>query len=312
MGSGFGAMAKRVVLFLIVNFFVVITLSILANVLGLNRHLYANGLDMTSLMGFCLVWGMGGAFISLLLSRVMAKWMMGVQVIDPATQDPAQRQLVSVVYRLAQSAGLTTMPEVGYYESPEVNAFATGPTKSRALVAVSTGLLHKMNAAELEGVLGHEISHVANGDMVTMTLIQGVINAFVMFLSRIAAFFLSQALRGDRDDDRPAGSGWSFFIFQFIFEIVFMLLGSIVVAWFSRWREYRADAGSALIAGRAKMISALEALRRNQEVADADPQPAIQSLKISSGKGFLNIFATHPPLEDRIAALQKMRDPLGQ
>jgi heat shock protein HtpX len=297
---------KRIFLFLALNLVVVLTISILLNVLGVRPYLTAQGIDYNSLMAFCLVWGMGGAFISLALSRVMAKWMMGVQVIDPNTQDSDLQQLVQMVHSLARAAHLPKMPEVGIYNSPEVNAFATGPTKSRALVAVSSGLLNRMSPSELEGVLGHEITHVANGDMVTMTLVQGVVNAFVMFLSRAIAFALAQAMRGDRDErDRGGMSYPIFFIVQFVLEIVFMILGSIIVAAFSRMREYRADAGGARLAGRENMIGALQALKRTFELVDPAAQPAVQTLKINGRpKGFFALFATHPPLDERIARLQ--------
>ncbi len=191
--------AKRVFLFLAVNVLVVTTISVVLGALGVRPYLTARGLDLGSLAVFCLVWGFGGAFISLGLSRVMAKWGMGVKLVDPGTPDPAAQELVSTVHRLAQAAGLRTMPQVGVYDSEEVNAFATGPTKNRALVAVSTGLLRRMRRDEVEGVLGHEIAHVANGDMVTMTLIQGVVNAFTMFLARVVAFFVAQLFRRDEE-----------------------------------------------------------------------------------------------------------------
>src|SRR3954453_14499350 len=190
------AWAKRIFLFLALNFLVIMTISILLRLFGIGPYITAYGIDYATLFKFCLVWGMGGAFISLALSRIMAKWMMGVHVIDPQTRDPDLQQLLQTVYQLARGAHLSVMPEVGIYDSPEVNAFATGPTKSRALVAVSSGLLSRMNQNEMEGVLGHEISHVANGDMVTMTLLQGVVNAFAMFLSPALAFAISQAMRG--------------------------------------------------------------------------------------------------------------------
>jgi len=297
-------MAKRVVLFLLVNFLVVVTISVLLNLLGVRPYLNQYGLDYTSLAVFCLIWGMAGSFISLALSRQMAKWTMGVQVIDPQSPDPAEQRLLQTVYQLAQSAGLRDMPEVGVYDSPELNAFATGPTKSRSLVAVSTGLLRSMDRDEVEGVLGHEISHIANGDMVTMTLLQGVVNAFVMFLSRVIAYAVSAALRGDRDD-RGVSYG-VFFLVQIVLEIFFMILGSLVVAWFSRYREYRADAGGALLAGRQKMVSALQALQRAYDVVDPHKHPSIQTMQISGhGKGFLKLFSSHPPLEDRIRRLQE-------
>ena len=296
---------KRIFLFVAVNFLVIITISIVLQVLGIQPYLTAYGIDYGSLMAFCLVWGMGGALISLALSRVMAKWMMGVHLITPDTRDPQLQALLQIVYDLARAAHLPVMPEVGIYNSPELNAFATGPTKSRALVAVSSGLLSRMKREEIEGVLGHEIAHVANGDMVTMTLIQGVVNAFVMFLSRVIAFALMQAMRGERDDRDRGFAGGSYFVVQFILEIMFMILGSIVVAWFSRWREFRADTGGARLAGRDSMIQALEALRRTYELVDPQAQPAVQALKISSRPaGFMRFFSTHPPLEERIARLR--------
>jgi heat shock protein HtpX len=303
-----GAFFKRIFLLLAVNFLVVITISVLLNVLGVRPYLTASGLDYEQLLAFCLVWGFGGAFISLGLSRIMAKWMMGVQVIDPNTRDPELQELVQTVHALARGAGLPAMPEVGIYDSPEVNAFATGPTKSRSLVAVSTGLLSRMSRDEAQGVLGHEVAHIANGDMVTMTLIQGVVNAFVMFLSRVIAFALNQALRSSDDREQGGSSvGMAYYLTQFVLEIVFMLLGSMVVAAFSRWREYRADAGGARLAGRQSMINALEALRRTYELVDPSEQPAVQALKISSRPGgIMALFSTHPPLEERIERLRRM------
>lgn len=301
-----GVWAKRIFLLLAVNFLVMITISFILSILGVRPYLTAYGLDYNSLIMFCLVWGMGGALISLGLSRLMARWMMGVQLVPSDTRDPTLQQLVQTVHSLAKGAHLPAMPQVGIYDSPEVNAFATGPTKSRALVAVSTGLLNRMSNEEIEGVLGHEITHVANGDMVTMTLIQGVVNAFVMFLSRVIAFALSQALRGDRDDRDRGFSYGTFYIVQFILEIIFMILGSMVVAAFSRWREFRADAGGARLAGRTNMIHALEALCKTSDIMYVSHMPAVQSLKISNGRrgGFWGLFATHPPLEERIARLQ--------
>ncbi|MEW6056256.1 MAG: protease HtpX [Bdellovibrionota bacterium] len=299
---------KRIFLFMALNFAIVITLSVLTQVLGIRPYLSARGIDYGALMGFCLVWGMGGAFISLALSRMIAKWTMGVQVVDPNTRDPELQELVQTVHGLSRAAGLPAMPEVGIYESSEVNAFATGPTKSRALVAVSTGLLHRMKRDEVEGVLGHEVAHIANGDMVTMTLLQGVVNAFVMFLARAIAFAVAQAAAGRRDDDSGSEgiSHGVYFITQIVLEIIFMILGSIVVAWFSRYREYRADSGGARLAGRDKMVNALQALRRTYEIVDPNAQPAAQTLKISShGSGIFRLFSTHPPLEERIARLEQ-------
>jgi heat shock protein HtpX len=299
-----GAWLKRITLFLALNFLVVMTLSVLTSVLGIRPYIQSYGMDYGSLMAFCLVWGMGGAFISLAISRIMAKMMMGVKVIDPRQlHDPQLQWLVETVHSLARSAGISTMPEVGIYDSPEVNAFATGPTKNRALVAVSSGLLNRMGRDQVEGVLGHEVAHVANGDMVTMTLIQGVVNAFVMFLARAIAFAVAQSGRRDDNEGSSFSSG-TYFIVQFVLEIVFMILGSILVAFVSRWREFRADHGGARLAGRDKMIAALEALRRNYELIDTQAQPAVQSLKISGRGGFLQLFSTHPSLEERIARLE--------
>jgi heat shock protein HtpX len=299
---------KRIFLFMTINFLVIFTISILLKVLGIGPYITAYGINYSNLLGFCLVWGMGGAFISLAISRMMAKWMMGVQLIDPSTRDPELQQLLQTVYQLARAAHLPAMPEVGIYDSPEVNAFATGPTKSRALVAVSTGLLTRMNHDEVEGVLGHEISHVANGDMVTMTLLQGVVNAFAMFLSRAIAFAITQSMRGDRDDRDRSGSPFLSFLIQMVLEVVFMLLGSIVIAWFSRYREFRADAGGARLAGRESMVRALQCLQRTYDLVDPAAQPAVQTLKISSrASGLMALFSSHPSLDDRIARLQSGR-----
>jgi heat shock protein HtpX len=299
------AMVKRIFLFLVINLCVVITLSLILNLFNVRPFLTAYGLDMRQLLIFCLVWGMGGALISLSLSKMMAKWLMGVKVVDPQTLDPELKTLVSTIHALSREAKLPCCPEVGIYESSEVNAFATGPTKRRALVAVSRGLLNRMGPKELEGVLAHEISHIVNGDMVTMTLIQGIVNAFVMFLARILAFAFS-GLGRDRQGN-TSNSYFGYMMLVFVFEVIFMLLGSIVIAFFSRFREYRADQGGAALAGKEKMISALQTLLSLQKIRDpAYEKPAIAALKISShGKrGLLQLFASHPPLEERIARLQ--------
>jgi heat shock protein HtpX len=296
------AVAKRVVLFIAVNILVLLTISVTLNLLGVRPYLSARGIDYRALLVFCAVWGMGGAFISLGLSKVMAKWTMGVKIIDPGTADAGARALVNTVHNLARAAGLPKMPEVGIYDSPEVNAFATGPTRSSALVAVSSGLLRRMGQREMEGVLGHEITHIANGDMVTMTLIQGVINVFVMFFARVFAFALMQFLR--RDDERGGSSYLMQYMLTFVLEIALSLLGAIAVAAFSRWREFRADAGGARLAGRENMISALEALQRSSELVDTR-QAALATLKIAGKRGGLALlFASHPPLEVRIQRLR--------
>ncbi len=296
-------MAKRVTLLLVVNMLVMITIGVIVSLLF--RGLAPRMGGYQNLFLFCFVWGMGGAFVSLALSRWMAKMMMGVRVIDPNTSDPELQALVQTVHHLARSAGLSTMPEVGLYDSPEINAFATGPSRSRALVAVSSGLLGRMRQFDVEGVLGHETAHIANGDMVTMTLVQGVVNAFAMFLAWVLAIALTRG--SSRDDDR-GGSPFMQWMLMNLFQSVFMMLGMIVVCAFSRWREFRADAGGARYAGRDHMISALKALQAVHEAgADmAGPQkPAFQALKISGRTGgLLALFASHPPLEERIARLE--------
>jgi heat shock protein HtpX len=295
--------SKRVVLFLVVNALVLLTITFAFQLLGLDRRFPGNA--YWQLMIFCTIWGMGGAFISLSLSRQMAKWFMGVRVVDPNTREPELREVVDLVHELAKRAGLPRMPEVGYYQSNDVNAFATGPSRSRSLVAVSTGLLQRMNRQEVEGVLAHEVAHIANGDMVTMTLIQGVINAFVMFFARILAMIVSQAIRG-RDD---RGGFFMQYMLMIVFEIVLSLFGAIVVCWFSRWREFRADAGGASLSSRSNMANALRALQRvygmQAEPEQKSAASAFQSLKISGkSKGLMHLFATHPPLEVRIARLE--------
>jgi heat shock protein HtpX len=296
-------MVKRIFLFLAVNFLVVLTISILLNVLGVRPYLDANGINYQALLIFCFVWGMGGALISLALSKVMAKMMMGVQVIDPNTSDPTLRRLLNTVENLSRGAGIP-MPDVGIYRSPEVNAFATGPTKRSSIVAVSTGLLEAMDQREVEGVLSHEVSHIANGDMVTMTLLTGVVNAFVMFLARVIAFAVAQAVRS-RDENEGMSYG-IYFLVQIVFEILFMILGSMVIAWFSRQREFRADAGGARLAGRERMIGALQALQRTVEIQDPRAQNAMAMLKISNPAGIARLFASHPPLDQRIERLRTM------
>jgi heat shock protein HtpX len=300
------AFAKRIFLFLAINFLVVITLSLVLNIFHVQPYLKGYGLNIQSLLIFCLIWGMGGAFISLALSRQMAKWMMGVRVIHHDTSDPELRRLIATVHQLARDAHLPAMPDVGIFESAEPNAFATGPTKRRSLVAVSTGLLRRMSQRELEGVLAHEIAHISNGDMVTMTLIQGIVNAFVMFLARILAFVFSGL--GRNRGEGSSGSYLGYMMFVFLFEVVFMVLGSMVVCGFSRFREFRADRGGADLAGKDKMISALESLQKMQEIQDphAD-KPSLAAFKISTKRktGFMLLFATHPPLEERIARLYR-------
>src|SRR5688572_3529112 len=286
-------MGKRIFLFLLTNLAIVLTLTVVASVLGI-----AGGPDLGSLALFCLVWGMGGAFLSLQMSRWIAKRATGVHLIDGRTGTAQLDWLYQTVERLTRQANLP-MPEVGVYESGEVNAFATGPSKSRSLVAVSSGLLRSMRHEEVEGVLAHEVAHIANGDMVTMTLLQGVINAFVMFFARIIAFALAN--RGGSRDDR--GGGVNYFV-VFALEIVLGILGSLVTAWFSRQREFRADHGGATLAGKDRMVAALRRLAANRELVDTRHE-ALATAKINGTRGWMVFFSTHPPLEARIAALER-------
>lgn len=297
--------AKRIFLFAVVNILVMVTVTTVTSLLGVGSYIGPYGLDIGNLAVFCLIWGMVGSFISLAISRIMAKWMMGVQLVDPNTHNHELRDLVVTVYRLAEQAGIPR-PEVGVYQSAEVNAFATGPTKSRSLVAVSTGLLNVMNRDDRNGVLAHEIAHIANGDMVTLTLIQGIVNSFVMFFARIIGWAASQALRGDRDE---RGSPMVQMMVTIVCEILLSILGSMVVAAFSRYREYKADAGGARLAGRPNMIGALQKLQalQGREVESEHPEGdrALAAFKISGKRGrFAALFSTHPPLEERIARLK--------
>jgi len=294
---------KRIFLFILTNLAVVLVLSVTARLLGVDRFLTQNGLNLGALLGFAAVFGMGGSFISLAMSKWMAKMSVGAVVIEQP-QNPTERWLVETVQRLSQQAGIG-MPEVAIYDSPEINAFATGASRNNALVAVSTGLLGQMRADEVEGVLAHEISHVANGDMVTLALVQGVVNTFVIFLSRVVGYVVDRALSGNRDED-SGGVGIGYYVTSIVCEILFGILASIVVMWVSRQREFRADAGGAHLAGRGKMIAALERLRLMHEPSQLPSQMA--AFGIAGGRGgFMQLFASHPPLEERIAALQAAR-----
>ena len=287
---------KRIFLFMATNIAIMVTLMIVLSLLGFTGYLTADGLDYGALMVFSLVWGFGGAFISLMMSRWMAKTAMGVQLVDGRTGHADLDWLFQSVEQLTRKAGLP-MPEVGIYDSPEVNAFATGPSKRSSLVAVSSGLMRSMRREEIEGVLAHEVSHIQNGDMVTMTLIQGVVNAFSIFFSRVIANIVRQLV-----DERI--SGIVFFVATIVFDIVFSFLGMMVVAWFSRAREFRADAGASVLSSRNNMIAALQRLQANQGLVDQS-QPQLATMKINGAKGFMALISTHPPLEARIAALQK-------
>lgn len=297
---------KRVFLFVTVNILVIMTISITLKLVGIESYLTRTGMNFTGLLVLCAIIGFAGAFISLAMSRYSAKLLLGVQVIDPeAPGSPEERFLLDRVYNFASDAGIATMPEVGIYDSPEVNAFATGPGKDSALVAVSTGLLYEMEPEAVEGVLAHEIAHIANGDMVTMTLLQGVINTFVMFFARVAGWVVANFLSGEEDDEGGGGPSFMmYFLATIVFEIAFSLLGSIVVAYFSRVREYSADRGGAMLAGRDNMIYALESLKRTLDNIDHSHQ-SLATMKISGSPSRLaRLLASHPDLEERIDRLR--------
>ncbi len=290
---------KRVMLLIVTNFAILAVLSVSMSLLGIDRALVTEtGLNLQSLLVFAAIFGFGGAFISLFISKWMAKMSTGAQVIEvPA--NTTERWLVDTVRRQAERAGIG-MPEVAIYDAPDVNAFATGWNRNNALVAVSTGLLNNMTQEEAEAVLGHEVSHVANGDMVTLTLIQGVINTFVIFISRVIGYFVDRVLLKNEK-----GTGPGFFIATLVAELVLGVLASMIVSWFSRQREFRADAGGAALAGREKMIAALERLKGNQEQTALPAQ--MSALGISGGGAIMKLFMSHPPLDERIAALRAAR-----
>jgi heat shock protein HtpX len=285
---------KRIVLFLVTNLAVMLVLSVTLSVLGVNRFLSGSGLDVGMLVVFSAVVGFTGSFISLLMSKPMAKWSTGAHVIE-TPQGGDEQWLVNTVRRLAEKAGIG-MPEVAVYEG-EPNAFATGAFRNSALVAVSTGLLQSMTKEEIEAVLAHEVAHVANGDMVTLTLIQGVVNTFVVFLARIVGYFVDKTVfRTER------GIGPGYYITVVVCEIVFGILASIIVFWFSRQREFRADAGSAAYLGSPRPMVA--ALRRLGGLEPGALPKSFQSSGISDKPGFMSLFSSHPPIEERIAALE--------
>ena len=286
---------KRIVLFLVTNLAVMLVLSIAASVLGVNRFLTANGLNLGMLLVFAGLMGFGGSFISLMMSKMVAKWSIGARIIDsPSTS--TEFWLVETVRKQAAKAGIA-MPEVAIYEG-EPNAFATGPSRNNSLVAVSTGLLQGMSKEEVEAVLAHEVSHVANGDMVTLTLIQGVVNTFVIFLSRVVGYLVDSFLRRGSDSSGP-GIGYT--ITVIVCDILFGVLASIIVAWFSRQREFRADAGAASLMGSPRpMVAALQRLGG----MSVEPLPkSLASSGIAGGPGFMALFSSHPSMEERIAAL---------
>ena len=292
---------KRTVLLILTNLAVMLVLSVVVSVLGVNKYLAANGLDLGMLLVFAAIMGFGGSFISLMMSKTMAKWTTGAQVIT-SPQNSTEYWLVQTVERLAKDAGLPAMPEVALYEG-EPNAFATGPSKANALVAVSTGLLRSMSKEEVEAVLAHEIAHVANGDMVTLTLIQGVVNTFVFFFARVVGYLVDSFLR--RNDSESSGPGIGYTITVIVCDIVFGILASVIVMYFSRQREFRADAGAArLMRSPTPMIHAL------QRLGGLSPEPLpsnMASAGIAGKGGISSLFATHPSIEERIEALARAR-----
>lgn len=298
------ALLKRIGLFVLTQALILVTVALamtaLTTLFGID--LSGQSGSVIGLFVFSLVAGFAGALISLFMSKRLAKWQMGVKTIDLKTASPQERWIVETVHLAAKRAKLPKMPEVGIYDAPDINAFATGPSKSNSLVAVSTGLLYKMNRDEVEGVLGHEVAHIANGDMVTMTLIQGIVNTFVIFLSRIVANILASQVDSKYRTIAYFGSA-------ILFDLLFGILGSLVVALYSRKREFRADFGSAKLVGKEKMIAALEALKNDKTIPIVhEEEAAIASLRISSRPvGLAALLSTHPPLESRIKALQRAR-----
>jgi heat shock protein HtpX len=291
---------KRIVLFLLTNVAVMVVLGIVSSVLGFNRFLTANGLDLGALLGFAAVMGFGGALISLLISKPMAKWSTKAHVINDST-DPTDRWIVQTVARFSEKAGIK-MPEVAVFEG-EPNAFATGAFKNSALVAVSTGLLATMNREQVEAVIGHEVAHIANGDMVTLTLIQGVMNTFVVFVSRVVGYFVDKVVLRNQND----GPGIGYFVTTIVMDILLGVLAAVIVAWFSRQREFRADAGAAQLMGRRQPM--IDALARLGNLDPGELPKTIQAMGISSRpSGLMALLSSHPPIEDRIRALQSRQD----
>jgi heat shock protein HtpX len=287
---------KRIVLFVLTNLAVLVVLSVVAHILGIDRALTAKGINFGALLAFAALFGFGGSFISLMMSKFMAKMSTGAQVIEQP-RNQVEQWLVETVGRHAQHAGIG-MPEVAIYDAPEINAFATGANRNSALVAVSTGLLNSMTREEAEAVLGHEISHVANGDMVTLTLIQGVVNTFVIFISRVVGYFVDRVLMKNEE-----GPGMGYFLTSMVAQILLGILATMIVMWFSRQREFRADAGGATLAGREKMIAALQRLKAAYEPSTL-PE-GVKAFGVSGGgEGWGQLFMSHPPLDQRIEALR--------
>ncbi len=290
-------MFNRIALFLATNFAILLLVSLIFKAFGLDMYAAQYGTDLGGLLLMCAVFGFAGSFISLALSKWMAKRATGMMIVTQPRNE-IERWLVDTVKKQSDKAGVK-MPEVGIYEAPEINAFATGMTRNSSLVAVSSGLLRGMTRDEAEAVLAHEVSHIGNGDMVTLTLIQGVVNTFVMFFARIIGNIIDKAVLGNRD-----GHGLGYFAVVFALEIVFGLFASIIVMYFSRWREFRADAGGASLAGKQKMVAALERLASNQPQSTLPTQIAAFGINGNIAQGLKKLFMSHPPLSERIAALK--------
>lgn len=293
----------RILLFLLTNIAVLVVASIVLSILGVERYISSSGLNLTSLLIFCAVFGFTGSIISLLLSKKMAKWGSRAEVIEQP-RNHKEQWLMTTVQELANKAGIK-MPEVAVFPAHEANAFATGWNKNDALVAVSHGMLERYPPDEIRAVMAHEIGHVANGDMVTLTLIQGVVNTFVMFFARIAAYAVDSFLR--RDDEEGEGSvGWGYYIATFVFEILFGILASMIVMWFSRYREFRADEAGARLAGKGAMIAALARIQSEHEISHMPDSMVAFGIRRGRASSLGELFSSHPPINDRIAALQNL------
>ncbi len=298
---------RRIFLFLALNFIICITISALLSLLGVSRYLYTHNVSLPTLFLIFFIYGMTGSVISLLLSKKMAKWMMGLRIITPYDVSQEGILLRRIVKDLSQKAFLPKMPEIAIFSSPIPNAFATGPSASNSLVAVSTGLLHQLQEEEIEAVVGHELAHIKNGDMVTMTLLQGVVNTFVLFLSYVLAQAISMNTRKGKDE---GGNLAVFYITRMVLEILFMIVGSMIVASFSRYREYRADLGGATLSSKENMIRALKRLEvPSKKIEKSDIPEAVEALMCNGRISVIELFSTHPPIQKRIKALEESKIP---
>ncbi|MBM3194372.1 MAG: protease HtpX [Chlamydiae bacterium] len=298
---------RRIFLFLALNFIICITISALLSLLGVSRYLYTHNVSLPTLFLTFFIYGMAGSVISLLLSKKMAKWMMGLRIITPYDVSQEGVLLRRIVKDLSQKASLPKMPEIAIFSSPIPNAFATGPSASNSLVAVSTGLLHQLQEEEIEAVVGHELAHIKNGDMVTMTLLQGVVNTFVLFLSYVLAQAISMNTKRGKDE---GGNLAVFYITRMVLEILFMIVGSLIVASFSRYREYRADIGGATLSSKENMIRALKRLEvPSRKIEKTDIPEAVEALMCNGRSSVFELFSTHPPIQKRIKALEESKIP---